>query len=821
MSEGNVPKAVATGIVAPPSVDAVNPHRTGLVIGALAAAVVSTLFAVRELPGRALALVGAPAAGVARYGGVIATYTPPPGEMPKLADESDEADNDVRVSRDGARWVIELPRVTEENAANVISRLSEGGGLEFREVVESKAAAEIEKLGLAFEPRDGQEPTLEVDHWRPEEGGPAHTDLYLRAHSRELLERTFRDAESHGWTPPPHTKIVYERIEPPLEAKDQRIAWRSYFVADQAELDGTAIANAVGLYDPNTNRPVVSLEFTRSGGRRFGELTERIVGGKLATLLGGEVKSAPVINTPIHGGRAQITMGGTDPVKAERERDALVETLKTGSLTIGGHISDAKWVAPSGVGRIALARLVLALIAGALGYLLAFLLVRLARPEQRRIAVLAEPTGGKLVRRIAWTGFAILVYIAGTWITLPGLNDIELEHVLYAGRSAWAAKSHVDLAQFSILALGVMPLLTSFVTVEVIASLVPPWRKLRDTVIGRRKLGLAVACVAVVVAALQAYFVTKYLEGMNRGGVEIFDSKLFWPCVAALAAGPMLMAVLASVISTRGLGNGYAVLFVAAWLWAIPWLDLPANATLLLAAAIVVATVAITLGVLRWRVRAPGRVALPLPASSIAPIHDGGGALALIGTLSALGVTLPYWLLDKAQTLRGNLTLGLGVLAIATVVWAFAFTRPGRRREELAVAKQEPADRALWLRAIAITVIALAALFALALIRPVGILGKLSDPAILVIAAATIADLVADARAYRHPNLVPVWPLHDPLLVDATRDVLGDIPHVIQSTRLRTLLWMFGSYVPMVVLVPEPRSAEAHARLRDWFSPPA
>ncbi|HEY6039565.1 MAG TPA: hypothetical protein VIV58_35035, partial [Kofleriaceae bacterium] len=602
--------------------------------------------------------------------------TPPPGETPKLSGDADDADNDVRVYRDGERWVIELPRVTEPNAPNLIARLTEGGGLEFREVIESTAAAEIEKLGLAFEPRDGQEPTLEVDHWRPEDGSPAHTDLYLSAHSPEQLDQTFHDAESHGWTLPPHTKIAYERIEPLPEAKDRRTKWRSYFVADQAELDGTAIANAQGLYDPNTNRPVISLEFTRHGARIFGDLTERIVGHKLATLLGGEVKSAPIINSAIRGGRAQITMGGSDPVNAERERDALVETLKTGSLTIGGHISDAKWVAPSGAGRITLARLVLALIAGALGYLLAFFGVRLARPEQRRIAVLGDPTGGKLGRRIAWTAFAILVYLAGTWITAPGINDVELEHVMNAGRSAWGIKSHVDLSQFSILALGVMPLLTAFVTVEVIASIIGPWRKLRDTVTGRRKLGLAVACVAVVVAAVQAYFVTKYVEGMSRSGVEIFDTKLFWPCVAALAAGPMLLAVLASVISTRGLGNGYAVMFVTAWLWAIPWLDLPVNAELLLAAAIVVATVAITLGVLRWRVRAPGRVALPLPASSIAPIHDGGGALALIGTLSALGVTLPYWVLDKAATLRGNLTLGLGVLAIATVVWAFAFTRP-------------------------------------------------------------------------------------------------------------------------------------------------
>jgi preprotein translocase subunit SecY len=379
-------------------------------------------------------------------------------------------------------------------------------------------------------------------------------------------------------------------------------------------------------------------------------------------------------------------------------------------------------------------------------------------------------------------------------------------------------KTHLDLAQFSIFALGVMPLLTSFVTVEVFASIIRPWRKLRDTVAGRRKLGLAVAITAVVISAVQAYFVVTYLESMSRGGAEVFDPKMFWPCAATLAAGPMLLAVLASTISTRGLGNGYAVMFVAAWLWSIPWFDLTANAQLALTAAIVVATVAITLGVLGWRVRAPGRVAVPLPASSIAPIHDGGGAIALIGTLSALGVTLPYWILDKAATLHGSLTIGLVVLAIAAVFWAFVFARPGRRRAELAAAKQEPADRALWVRALAITIGALAALFTLALIRPAGILGKLCDPAIVVIAAATIADLVAEARAYRQPNLVPVWPLHDPLLVDAARDVLGDIPHVIQATRLRTLLWMFGAYVPMVVLVPEPQSAEAHAKLRDWLT---
>jgi hypothetical protein len=238
---------------------------------------------------------------------------------------------------------------------------------------------------------------------------------------------------------------------------------------------------------------------------------------------------------------------------------------------------------------------------------------------------------------------------------------------------------------------------------------------------------------------------------------------------------------------------------------------------LALAAVIVVATVVIVLGMLGWRVRAPGRVAVPVPVptSSIAPLHYGGIAIALLGPLAALGATFPAWL----TTLTGNLKLGLIVLAASTALWAFVFARPGRRGAVLAAAKLSPTDRALWLRAVLITIAALAALFALALITPGGAIGKLCDPGLIVLAAAMTADVVSDVRARRRANLVPVWRLHDPLLVDAARDVLGDLPHVIRGTCVRTLLWMFGAFVPMIVLAPEAHAAEVHARLRDWLDP--
>ena len=66
------------------------------------------------------------------------------------------------------------------------------------------------------------------------------------------------------------------------------------------------------------------VEMTRDGAAKFGELTARVVGKKLAIVTGDIVEDrAPVINDPIRGGRAQITMGAGDPQQQERERDVL------------------------------------------------------------------------------------------------------------------------------------------------------------------------------------------------------------------------------------------------------------------------------------------------------------------------------------------------------------------------------------------------------------------------------------------------------------------------------------------------------------------
>ena len=150
-------------------------------------------------------------------------------------------------------------------------------------------------------------------------------------------------------------EIGFEPNDPLPDAKEKRVMWKTYYLERAVRLTGSSIADAVGSYDPNTNRPVVLLDFNRGGGRIFGDVTAAIVGMKFATILDDKVKSAPIIQTAIRGGRASISMGGSDPRVMEKERDDLVAVLKTGSLPAPLREASHSDVGPT-LGRDAIAK---------------------------------------------------------------------------------------------------------------------------------------------------------------------------------------------------------------------------------------------------------------------------------------------------------------------------------------------------------------------------------------------------------------------------------------------------------------------------------
>ena len=124
--------------------------------------------------------------------------------------------------------------------------------------------------------------------WRAEDGA-THTDLYLRAADRTTLQTTIASLAEP--VPADHELVV---------GRDG-VGWRSYYVLRAPVLDETAFVGATA------SASTANIDLSAAAGKTFGEATRANVGHKLAIVVEGDVAMAPVVNTPILGGKLQIT----------------------------------------------------------------------------------------------------------------------------------------------------------------------------------------------------------------------------------------------------------------------------------------------------------------------------------------------------------------------------------------------------------------------------------------------------------------------------------------------------------------------------------
>ena len=106
------------------------------------------------------------------------------------------------------------------------------------------------------------------------------------------------------------------------------------------DLTGADLKSAQVVFDQTgTGTPSVSITFSKEGGDKFEKITERNVGKPLAILLDGEVVQAPIVQTKISGGVAQIT-GDFDVARAKE----LAIQLEAGALPVPVTLVEQKTV---------------------------------------------------------------------------------------------------------------------------------------------------------------------------------------------------------------------------------------------------------------------------------------------------------------------------------------------------------------------------------------------------------------------------------------------------------------------------------------------
>jgi len=123
------------------------------------------------------------------------------------------------------------------------------------------------------------------------------------------------------------------------DPKTHQPLWESAGLTGEDLKDANIGTNQAGQW-------TVSLDFNGKGAQTFGELTEKLVGKPMAIYFDGEEISAPVINEPIYGGKAEISGGGDSGFTPEEAKN-MVDLLKAGALPVPSKIIQENTVGPT------------------------------------------------------------------------------------------------------------------------------------------------------------------------------------------------------------------------------------------------------------------------------------------------------------------------------------------------------------------------------------------------------------------------------------------------------------------------------------------
>lgn len=187
-----------------------------------------------------------------------------------------------------------------------------------------------------------------------------------------------------------------------------------YVVESATNLTGDSLQDAAVRVDQQNNQPYVGITFKSQGSKTFEKLTGDNVGKRMAIILDGNVYSAPVIQTRIAGGNAQITLGAGNYNDLLKEARDLSLVLRAGALPVELEFQEQRIVGPS-LGRDSIETSKTAgLIAAALVFLFIIWYYKMS-------GVLAMKT---LALNILFV-LACLVGLEAT-LTLPGIAGIAL-----------------------------------------------------------------------------------------------------------------------------------------------------------------------------------------------------------------------------------------------------------------------------------------------------------------------------------------------------------------------------------------------------------
>jgi preprotein translocase subunit SecY len=177
-------------------------------------------------------------------------------------------------------------------------------------------------------------------------------------------------------------------------------------------------------------------------------------------------------------------------------------------------------------------------------------------------------------KKILFTLLILAIYRLAAHIPVPGVNQEALTSLLQGGTATGTLFSILDLlsggavSNFSVLAMGVYPYITSQIIVQLLVPIIPQLEALqKEGEAGRNKINQYMYYMTIPLAALQAIGQARLLTS-TTGGEPIlpnfgFSGSQLLPTMSiiiTMTAGTMFAIWLGELISQDGVGNGLSII---------------------------------------------------------------------------------------------------------------------------------------------------------------------------------------------------------------------------------------------------------------------
>jgi hypothetical protein len=418
---------------------------------------------------------------------------------------------------------------------------------------------------------------------------------------------------------------------------------------------------------------------------------------------------------------------------------------------------------------------------------------------------------------------SILIALA-SYVRLPGVPEIS-------------PTRSVDPAVFSVFSLGILPILTAYQIVEVIAFLVPRLSRMRHVPEGRAKLDVAARVLALVLALVQGVGVAQSINSLSASDASDWLPHVSTPLVTfSLVGGVCIYFVAARFVTRFGLVNGF-VLFAAAGalkVLATEVVHLDDPRTLAFGAAALAAVIAASFaalfraGSIASASEAPAadgpyrsaralvvRPWVPIPSSSFAAYFVATSILMFPATLANFGVpgmSALQLLLSRDDSFFTP--IALVTIALVAVALAFFLHRP-REMADLAsrvgaAPGTEREARAVLVKSLLPTFLWFAVLLLSGQAANIGM-------ALVPLFVAVAMDLVASARdGIAHADGVVVWEERRASAVPVLRAALAShgVPSRARGMAVLSLWQVFAPYAPCEIVVAKDDAERATRVLR-------